>query len=81
MRYPIGQVGIGGRNESWYYVEYDPEAGKAFWVHKWDRVNYKLQSDDGELKVDLNDATNKPYYDEAIKVLAEKHPEWQALRG
>lgn len=77
MRYKIGQHGIGGRDESWYYVEYDAETGEAYWVHEWDNLSYQLQTNSGEKKVELSQAAGKSFYQEAVALMQEKHPEWE----
>ena len=81
MRYQIGQTGLNSRNESWFYVEYEPETGEAFWVHKWHNLSYSLQTDEGEERVSLEEASKKRFYDEALVKLQENHPEWQALKA
>ena len=77
MRYQIGEHGIGGRDESWYYVEFDEGTGEAFWIHEWDNLNHRLQSNSGETRLPLSEASGKSFYSEALKVLSEKHPEWK----
>jgi len=81
MRYKIGEHGVGGRNESWYFVEYEPETGKAFWVREWDNVDYKLNHSAGENKTPLEEASGKSFYVEALEVIQKNHPEWQPLKG
>ncbi|MNJ67758.1 hypothetical protein D3C77_639560 [compost metagenome] len=79
MRYEIGRHGVGGRNESWYYAEYDEAAGKAYWVHEWSNMNSSLQVTDGEKKIPLEEAKSQSFYDKAVAIIQEKHPEWQPL--
>lgn len=81
MRYKIGEHGVGGRNESWYYAEYEPETGKAFWIREWDNVDYKLNHSAGEKKVPLEEAAGSQFYEEAVEVIQKNHPEWQPMKG
>jgi hypothetical protein len=81
MRYQIGETGKNGRNESWYFVEYEAETGTAFWVHKWNNLSHSLQMDEGEERLPLEEASKKHFYDEALKQLQENHPEWQAIKA
>lgn len=81
MRYKIGETGKNGRNESWYFVEYEPETGSAFWVHEWSNLSYSLQTDEGEKRVPLEEASKLSFYDVAILKMQESHPEWQALKA
>lgn len=81
MRYRIGTNGVGGRKESWYYAEYLPEEGKAFWVHEWDNLSYSLERDEGERKIPLEEASGERFYNAAVAVIQEKHPEWQPIKA
>lgn len=81
MRYQVGSIGIGGRDESWFYAEYVPEKGQAFWVHEWNNLSYSLQTTEGERKVPLEEAKGERFYREAVAVIQEKHPEWQPLKA
>lgn len=76
MRYKIGEHGIGGRNETWYYVEFDESTGQAFWVREWDNLNHRLQTNEGKERVELREASGKSFYEEAMRVITEKHPDW-----
>ncbi|MFG0844322.1 hypothetical protein [Pseudomonas sp. FYR_5] len=79
QKYPIGEHGIGGRNESWYYAKYDKATGKAFWVHEWSNMS-GLKVIEGEKELPLEEAKSQSYYDEAVAVIQENHPEWQPLQ-
>lgn len=79
MRYQVGTSGVGGRNESWYYAEYDQEKGQAFWIHEWSNMNSRLQTSSGEKMIPLTEAKGQRFYDKAVEVIQEKHPEWQPL--
>ncbi|UST66808.1 hypothetical protein NF673_09945 [Pseudomonas moraviensis] len=81
MRHKIGEHGVGGRNESLYYAEYEPETGKAFWVREWDNVDYKLNHSAGEDRVLLEDASRNHLYEKAVEVIQQNHPEWQPTKG
>ena len=81
MRYRIGEIGIGGRKESWYYAEYESETGKAFWVREWDNVGFDLSHSAGEEKVPLEEAVRNQFYEKAVAVIQANHPEWQPLKG
>lgn len=67
MRKQIGESGIGGRNESWYYVEKDSE-GHFFYIHEWNNMDYQLRIDSGETKTPLADAVGRSFYDQALKL-------------
>ncbi|POQ05504.1 hypothetical protein [Pseudomonas syringae] len=79
MRYQIGQHGIGGRDESWFYAEYEAETGKAYWVHEWQNMNHNLQVNEGERKIELQEAGSEQYYSNAVAIIREKHPEWSQV--
>ncbi len=81
MRYKIGETGKNGRDESWYFVEYEPEKGKAYWVHEWSNLSYSLKTDAGQKRVPLEDAAKERFYDEALLKMQANHPEWQPVRG
>lgn len=81
MRYSIGEHGVGGRYESWYYAEYDAATGKAYWIREWDNVDYQLNHSAGEKKVPLEDAVGSQFYEEAVEVIQRNHPEWQPVKG
>ncbi|UBM27255.1 hypothetical protein K8374_09995 [Pseudomonas sp. p1(2021b)] len=81
MRYQVGTHGVGGRNESWYYAEYDKATGKAYWVHEWSNMNSGLQVTDGEKKIPLEEAGSQSFYEKAVEVIQANHPEWQPLKG
>lgn len=81
MRYEIGRHGVGGRNESWWYAEYDKATGQAYWVHEWSNMNSKLQVSNGEEKIALEEAGGQTYYAKAVAEIQANHPEWQPSKG
>ena len=54
-RIQIKTKGIGGRNESWWYLCHDASAGTTWIVHEWDNFNWG-NHDTGEKKIELADA-------------------------
>ena len=68
MKEQIGQRGIGGNRESWYYLEKDEGSGDLFYIHEWDNMSHNLSSKSGSEKVPLSEAEGRPFYDEAIEL-------------
>ncbi|QNR42581.1 hypothetical protein [Pseudomonas syringae] len=79
MRYKIGEHGIGGRDEKWYYAEYDPRTGDAFLVIEWDNIAHNLRTHSGEERIPMEKAKDQPFYEKAAEIISENHPEWQPL--
>lgn len=77
MRHQIGQHGIGGRNESWYYVEYDEATDEVFYVHEWHNLDYQLKTNEGEKKTPILEAKDFQYYRHAANWVREKIPAWK----
>jgi outer membrane protein assembly factor BamE (lipoprotein component of BamABCDE complex) len=65
MRVKVGEKGVGGNNESWYYVEKDEVNGVFFYIHEWNNMNHQLKINEGESKIPLEEAVGKPFYKEA----------------
>jgi hypothetical protein len=80
-RYKVGDIGVGGWEESWYYAEYDPDTGKAFWVKEWDNLTHKFQSNEGENRLPLEMAVGKQFYKEAVEAIRSNHPEWDSSKA
>ena len=59
---------------------YEPETGSAFWVHEWSNLSYSLQTDSGEKRLPLAEASRESFYNEAILKMQDSHPEWQPLK-
>jgi hypothetical protein len=72
MRIKIGQSGIGGNNESWYYLEFSEEEGIFYHVHEWNNMSHSLQISEGEEKTPLEEARSKRFYTEAIQLIKNK---------
>lgn len=81
MRYHVGSIGIGGRDESWFHAEYEPETGKAYWVHEWHNLSHSQEVNEGERRVPLEDAKGERFYTDAVAKIQEKHPEWESVKG
>ncbi|PWY39038.1 hypothetical protein [Pseudomonas sp. RW405] len=81
MRYKIGDHGIGGWNESWYFAEYDPETGRAYWVRVWDNLDHKFNSSEGEKRLPLEEAAGQSFYEKAVEVIQNNHPEWKPKKA
>ncbi|MGH1411212.1 MULTISPECIES: hypothetical protein [Aeromonas] len=72
MRINIGQKGIGGNNESWYYLEFNEHEGRFYHVHEWHNMNHSLSVDEGEERTPLEQAKEKRFYAEAIGVIKQR---------
>lgn len=81
MRYKLAEHGIGGRNESWYYVEFDEGTGEAFLIHEWDNLSSSLSTNSGEKRVPMAESQGSVYYDDAVRILDEKHAGWDKPRS
>lgn len=71
MRHSIGQKGIGGNNESWYYLEQDELTGNFYYIHEWHNMNFRLKVDEGEKRTPLHEAEGKPFHKEALELCAK----------
>lgn len=71
MRIKIGQSGIGGNNESWYYLEFAENEGKFYHVHEWHNMSHSLSVNEGEEKTPLEQSKSKRFYAEAIKAIKD----------
>lgn len=67
MRKLIGQKGIGGNRESWFYLEKDAD-GEFYYVHEWGNMSHNLSTDSGERRMPLNEAADEAYYQEALSL-------------
>ena len=66
MRIDLGSKGVGGRNESWYYLEINEATGEKFLIHEWNNLPFSGPIDKGETKTPLSEAAGLPYYGEAL---------------
>ncbi|SFZ78148.1 hypothetical protein [Chitinimonas taiwanensis] len=69
MRVKIGQSGVGGNNESWYYLEFAEEEAKFYHVHEWNNMSFSLSVNEGEERTPLEQSKGKRFYEEAIKAI------------
>ena len=67
MRKLLGQKGIGGSKEPWFYLEKDTK-GKFYYVHEWDNMSHNLQTDSGERRIPLEEAEGERHYQEALEL-------------
>lgn len=68
MRKLIGQTGIGGNNESWYYIEKCPNTSEFFYIHEWNNMSYSLSIDSGERKIPLAEAKGAKFFEKAMEL-------------
>lgn len=78
MRFDLGQKGIGGRDESWFYLDHDEATDEFFLVHEWSNMS-GLRVIPGEEKVPILEASSNRYYSDAVALIKSKFPSWKNI--
>ncbi len=78
MRFDLGQKGIGGRDESWFYLVHDEAADDFFLVHEWSNMS-GLRVIPGEERLPILEASGNRYYSDAVALIKSKFPDWKNI--
>ena len=78
MRFNLGQKGVGGRNESWYYLVRKEADDDFELVHEWSNMS-GLSGTSGEERKPITESAGRSYYSNAVAVIREKFPAWRDI--